>query len=374
MLFRSLSKAIEKKPGFDQARLLMANIYYQEGDLYLAEDNVKKVILNLPNHYNANILLGNIFLANKTYDPARNIYNRMIELAPKNPTAHYRLGILDRAEKQYGPAITHFEDALELNPRLMDVFSSLISVYALEKKYDPALNIIEDHLKKTADTPVITSIILNLKGNILLSTKAFPEARQAYTLAIEKNPEYVSPYLTLAKVLASEKNYDQAVNVYLDLIAKRPDLESPHSLLGTLYEQQEKMDLAEIQYVKALEINPDYIPAVNNLAYLYAEQNRELNKALDLARKAKKLMGSQPAIMDTLGWVYYKKQLYDSAAAEFAGCIEKDPNNPIFHYHLGLAYNQLGKANPAKESLLKALDLQPDFKGSEDARKLLSHE
>ena len=61
--------------------------------------------------------------------------------------------------------------------------------------------------------------------------------------------------------------------------------------------------------------------------------------------------------MDTLGWVYYKKGLFDSAAAEVESCIDLEPRNPIFHYHLGLAYHQLGKATKAKAALEKALEL-----------------
>ncbi len=110
---------------------------------------------------------------------------------------------------------------------------------------------------------------------------------------------------------------------------------------------------------------------MNNLAYLYAEQNKELNKALDLARQARERVGNLPAILDTLGWVYYKKELYDSALTEFKSCVEKEPNNPIFNYHLGLVQNKLQKYTEAEASLKKAIELQSDFQGSDDAKKIL---
>ena len=96
-----------------------------------------------------------------------------------------------------------------------------------------------------------------------------------------------------------------------------------------------------------------------------------MTKALDLARQAKERVGKIPAIMDTLGWVYYKKELYDNALMEFQACIEKEPENPIFHYHLGLAYNKKGEYSKAEDALKKALALQNDFTGSDDARKVL---
>ncbi|HKK67097.1 MAG TPA: tetratricopeptide repeat protein, partial [Bacteroidales bacterium] len=165
---------------------------------------------------------------------------------------------------------------------------------------------------------------------------------------------------------------DNAISQYKALIGQRPDIASPHDLLGTLYEKQGKYDLAESHYKKALDIDSAFIPAMNNLAYLYAQLDKELNKALDLARGAKKKMLNNPAIADTLGWVYYKKELYDSAIGEFESCVEQEPHNPIFHYHLGLAYNKKWKHKQAEIEFKKALEIQSDFKGADDARQKLN--
>ena len=75
--------------------------------------------------------------------------------------------------------------------------------------------------------------------------------------------------------------------------------------------------------------------------------------------------------MDTLGWVYYKKEFYDSAVTEFEACVEKEPKNPIFNYHLGLAYNKKGDSVKAEKALKKALELQKDFSGANEAKKVL---
>jgi len=156
------------------------------------------------------------------------------------------------------------------------------------------------------------------------------------------------------------------------LIENRSDLPAPHDILGTIYEKQGKYDLAENHYKKALEINPEYISAMNNLAFFYAEQGKELNKALDLAGKAKEKANNAPAVMDTLGWVYYKKELYESAVREFQGCVEKIPGNPIFQYHMGLAYYKIGEYVKAETALKKALELKPDFQGADAAKKVLN--
>ncbi len=50
--------------------------------------------------------------------------------------------------------------------------------------------------------------------------------------------------------------------------------------------------------------------------------------ALQLAQVAKEQLPEQPEVNDTLGWVYFKKDLFGQAASAFQQAIEKDPKNP----------------------------------------------
>ncbi|MFH2091750.1 MAG: tetratricopeptide repeat protein [Pseudomonadota bacterium] len=366
-----IAKALEKNPGLFQARIIMADIHFRKNDLYLAETNIEQALKQSPKHYNANILLGNIKLADKKYTMAKAIFTQLIEQDPKNPAAYFRLGLVNRSENDIDAAIKNFNMALEINPILMDVFTNLIAAFASQKAYAAALARCDEQLEKIGDTPVVESVILNLKANLLLSTQEIDLGKIALKKSIDKNPAYLTPYMTLASLLVREGKLDGAIELYQALIKNRPDQASPHGLIGNLYEQQEKYDLAETHYKNALNINPNYIPAANNLAFLYAEQGKELNLALDLASKTKEKAGKLAAVTDTLGWVYYKKELYDNAIAEFEASIDQEPDNPIFHYHLGLALNKKGEYVKAETALKKALALNKAFKGAEDAQKVL---
>ena len=63
----------------------------------------------------------------------------------------------------------------------------------------------------------------------------------------------------------------------------------------------ENFPQARDAYEKVLSINPNFVPALNNLAYLDAERLNDLDKAYELARRARDLQGDDPAIADTLG-------------------------------------------------------------------------
>ena len=51
---------------------------------------------------------------------------------------------------------------------------------------------------------------------------------------------------------------------------------------------------------------------------------------------------------------------------------DRAPSNPLYHYHLGLAYAKQGDHDRARAALQRALKLKPDFNGAEDARAQLA--
>lgn len=128
---------------------------------------------------------------------------------------------------------------------------------------------------------------------------------------------------------------------------------------------------AEKRYLRVLEIDSKAVVAANNLAWLYAEQDKNLDAALDRAQRAKRSLAADPRINDTLGWVYYKKKLLDQAVASLEESVKRDANNPLHQYHLGMAHVQTGDWPQARQALKRALQT-PDFSGASDARKALT--
>jgi Flp pilus assembly protein TadD len=50
----------------------------------------------------------------------------------------------------------------------------------------------------------------------------------------------------------------------------------------------------------------------------------------------------------------------------------KAPGNPVFNYHLGMAYQRSGKPDKAKEHLQIALASEVNFPGKEEAKKVMA--
>src|SRR5437879_12809155 len=88
-------------------------------------------------------------------------------------------------------------------------------------------------------------------------------------------------------------------------LAKHPNNSPALMTLAMVYEKIKDFPKARDAYEKLLSIEPGFVPALNNLAYLYAERLNDVDKAYDLARKARDLQGHDPGVGDTFGWVLY---------------------------------------------------------------------
>ena len=181
----------------------------------------------------------------------------------------------------------------------------------------------------------------------------------------------LDPYLALASIHRQENRLAEAISQYEAILEKNPNYFPGYMALGTIYEQQGDDGKAEAAYRKALEIERDFGPAANNLAWHLAHKGGNIDEALGFAQIAKEHMPESSSAMDTLGWIYYLKGSYLNAIAELQDSVEREPDNPVINYHLGLAFYKNHQPEKAREYLQKALDAAKDFEGSEEARKAL---
>jgi Flp pilus assembly protein TadD len=68
----------------------------------------------------------------------------------------------------------------------------------------------------------------------------------------------------------------------------------------------------------------------------------------------------------------YKKHLYGQALSLLKESAEKLADNPVVHYHLGMAYYRQGDTAQARAALSQALQLRQDFVGAQEAQTVLA--
>jgi predicted Zn-dependent protease len=119
-----------------------------------------------------------------------------------------------------------------------------------------------------------------------------------------------------------------------------------------------------------LERDPGSALAANNLAMLLVEYRETDPASMQRARElaAKLTQSTNPAYLDTVGWVEYKFKDYAKAVDYLKRAVDAAPNSAIMRYHLGMAHLAQGNAVEALDNLKQAVNANVKFRGEDVAR------
>src|SRR5690606_11090156 len=122
-----------------------------------------------------------------------------------------------------------------------------------------------------------------------------------------ENPDAMEVHTAMAWIYEREGDFTSAERVAAATIERfGEEHEEPHFLQGSLLEKQERYEEAEAAFRKALEINAENPMVLNYLGYMLADNNRDLDEALEFIQKAVAADPINGAYLDSLGWVYYR--------------------------------------------------------------------
>ena len=173
--------------------------------------------------------------------------------------------------------------------------------------------------------------------------------------------------MNLARIDFAEGHVDEALK-NLSGILERSDNNQARLLIAEIEQTAGHPSSSLQHYRRAVDANPNDVVALNNLAYMLAENPAGMDEALKLGQRAMELAPDNALVADTLGWVLYRKGLYDSAIRYF----EKAALNqePVVQYHLAMACFKAGNLKRGNQALEAALRQNPRLPEAEIAKRL----
>jgi tetratricopeptide (TPR) repeat protein len=124
-------------------------------------------------------------------------------------------------------------------------------------------------------------------------------------------------------------------------------------------ERLQKFDLMEAELRKTIKDMPNFAAAYNALGYSFADRNIKLNEALSLIEKALSLSPNDHYILDSLGWVHFRKGNLNKALDYLQQAYQYNAD-PEIAAHLSEVLWQQGKQDQANVLLNEALRNHPN--------------
>ena len=232
------------------------------------------------------------------------------------------------------------------------------------------------------------------QGNFLLMLKEINMAIEAYSHAIDLNPDNADAYINRGAAYIKEGKHDLAIENCNKAIQLRPDYALTYSNRGVAYDKKDEHDLAISDYDKAIELKPNYADAYNNRGNVYKAKRMydlaisDYDKAIELKpnyadayynrgiahnvkdehslaiknyNKTIQINSRHAGAYNNRGSIHSEKGDYDRAIEDYTKAIELNPNSAEIYHNRGIAYERRGNYDLAIKDSTKAIELKLDF-------------
>ena len=316
---RVLEKALAIEPESKRLRLQYAR-FLAESDLTKSRDQMAILVNQYPDDPD---LIFSLALANQelgNHADAREGYETLLNRRQRMSDAHYQLGRLAESQGNEAIALDQYrrvsqgQSLLTAAVRIVDILIDQGDIQGARQHLDMLRN----------NLPAAASSFYQIEAEMLSRLNRLNDARQVLDRALADNPDDIG--LLYAR---------SVVNARLeDIPASERDLEA------------------------ILARDPENATALNALGYTLANSTDRYAEAYALINKAMALDPENPAIIDSLGWVYYRMGKLDKALEYLQRAYESFPDGEVAA-HLGEVLWAKGRLEEARNIWLEGLKKSP---------------
>jgi len=338
-------RALALDPAFVPVRLALAAEELRSGDAAAAEEHVALVLRDEPANLRALCLFARVLLRQRRFEAAASIATRAVAADAGDPEPRLVQGELAEARGRPGQALLAYQQAVLLAPRSRPALEGLVRVYRSGRLTRAMIA----NMERVAAQPPRSAALMEIAGRLYRDHGYNADAERAFRAALELDGERAAAATELARTYAEGGELREAERT-LALSGGEA------ALLLAAFDAEQRNDTAAAirQYEEAVRRGERSGVAANNLAWLYAQQQTNLDRALELAQHALTRAPSDPRVLDTIGFVRLQRREYSEAVATLRRAFELARRRPEpqllaeLRSHLSEAYRRSGQPREAE--------------------------
>lgn len=350
----ALSQADSLRPGWEPAALLRAQLLAKSSRAE-ALAFLKGFVAAHPGAQDARLAYARMLVGANQFSEAHEQFARLAAEIPDSAEISMATGLLSLQMGRLGDAENYLGRTLELGHEDGGVVRYYLGQVAEERKaYDLAAS---RYLSITGGEYLVAS---RTRLATMIARQGRLDEARGVLKAVEPANDVQKVQLIQAEadILREAKDH-AAVFVLLDgAVNSRPDHVDLLYDRAMAAEKLNKLDVLEADLRKAIKLRPDYAHAYNALGYTLAEQTDRLNEATELLDKAISLAPEDPFILDSMGWLHYRKGNLEKAR-EFLERAWRQRQDPEIAAHLGEVLWMKGSREEASSLWRAALQSHP---------------
>jgi tetratricopeptide (TPR) repeat protein len=349
-----LGRVLELKADWEPAILLKVQLLQADdapAAIAVLQDYLGRHEQSVP----ARSALARILVGQKRYEEAREQFRTLLKGAPDDAETLNAVAILSLELEDYAEAERLFKRLLETGARDQDAVRLHLGQVAQRlKHYDEALKWYREipHGAASAEARVRIAQTLAESGRL--------DEAVTYLRSLPGDAKATKGFRLLeAQLLRDAGRFQQAYDVVDEALRASPEDADLLYESAMLAEKLGKLEVMEGRLRKLIALKPDYSHAYNALGYSLVDRGVRLDESEDLIRKALELAPEDPFILDSMGWVRFKRGDADDARQYLERAYGLRPD-PEIAAHLGEVYWGLGLQDKARKLWSDARAEHPD--------------
>ncbi len=297
-----IDKSLQLNPdylsaGLQKGRLLSVMKRYDD-----AIDWLNDLIDDHPDHKGSLVLRARVLLEKRDMEGALDAFRQLHKDFSEDGAILLSLALLEEELGQREDAREHFYQLLATESHINEAHFYLGRLCEEDGEYDEA---IQHYSLVDSGRELLPA---QMKAAALMHEHRSLETAREYLAGLREHyPQYASTLTRVeVEILTSSDMNQQAMTlINMSLLDNPQDIDLLYTR-AMLAERMNNLVMLETDLREVIRLRPNHAEALNALGYTLADRTDRWSEALPLIERALELSPDNPAVIDSLGWIYFR--------------------------------------------------------------------